>query len=403
MKSIFIFVSLLINCACFAQTRMIVVGDVKDAATNQPLAYATVGVKFFTDQAVSNAEGKFELSLPADAIHDTLVVSYVGYQKFEKAVRKLASVEHVLLTEHATVLDEVTIVHRQLDLRQVDRGMKLIRGTLYAAETEVSNANYHDFLSWLEDYNKTELRKKYDFNLDAYPKSVKEFYNLYHKPSTGKKSRKDTVQRFDNSPAVNITYEAAVEYCKWLTERYNESPRKKKFKKVKFRLPTLNEWQIAALGDPKFQSWNLEENMVETMITKDSSVVVKGDKKMISVNDRVWYPWYRAYWYRDKVNNMHGCYLGNFRIEPSDAYHCPAKNPAYDGFAMMSHIASYFPNYMGLFDVVGNVAEMIDEKGKACGGSWNDRPVDSTIHSVKTYNGPDETVGFRLFMDVLEK
>ena len=57
---------------------------------------------------------------------------------------------------------------------------------------------------------------------------------------------------------------------------------------------------------------------------------------------------------------------------------------------------------MGLYDAVGNVAEMIDEKGKACGGSWNDPSEKSTIHSVKEFNGADETVGFRVFMEVIE-
>jgi hypothetical protein len=58
---------------------------------------------------------------------------------------------------------------------------------------------------------------------------------------------------------------------------------------------------------------------------------------------------------------------------------------------------------MGLSDVVGNVAEMIDEKGKACGGSWNDSPRESTIRSVKSYVKANDTVGFRLFMEVIEE
>ena len=57
---------------------------------------------------------------------------------------------------------------------------------------------------------------------------------------------------------------------------------------------------------------------------------------------------------------------------------------------------------MGFYDVVGNVAEMIDEKGKAFGGSWNDHPANATIHSVKSYTKPDATVGFRIFMGVIE-
>ena len=68
----------------------------------------------------------------------------------------------------------------------------------------------------------------------------------------------------------------------------------------------------------------------------------------------------------------------------------------------MARTKSYFPNDIGLYDVVGNVAEMVDEKGKACGGSWNDIPEASTIRSVKIYRKPNDTIGFRVFMEVIE-
>ena len=406
---------ILIAGGAFAQTRLIIAGDVKDSGTKEPLAYATVGVKNFVDQTVSDAEGKFELSIPAAAHRDTLVITYVGYERFEKSMAQLASVEHVLLKESATMLDEVRIVHRQLDMRQIDQNARIIRGNLYALHTEVTNAEYNDFLAWLEDYNKTDQRKLYEFNLDSYQKSVRDFYRRYHKPSaekTSKKaskkdSKKDSVVRYDNYPAVNITYEGAVEYCKWLTERYNESPKKKKFRKVIFRLPTLKEWQIAALGYDKFQSWNLLDNTVEVIVQKDSTAMAtnatKGERRMIKVDDKIWYPWYWVYFYRNKPYNSRGCFLGNFKVEHEVEFHCPANAPAFDGFTMMSHVHAYFPNNIGLFDIVGNVAEMIDEKGKACGGSWNDLAENSTIQSVKTYKGPDETVGFRVFMEVIEK
>ena len=68
----------------------------------------------------------------------------------------------------------------------------------------------------------------------------------------------------------------------------------------------------------------------------------------------------------------------------------------------MARTATYFPNNIGLYDVIGNVAEMIDDKGKACGGSWDDLPLESTIHSVKSYSDSDATIGFRVFMEVVE-
>ena len=52
--------------------------------------------------------------------------------------------------------------------------------------------------------------------------------------------------------------------------------------------------------------------------------------------------------------------------------------------------------------MVGNVAEMISEKGKACGGSWNNLPEESTIVSINSYSGTSGSVGFRVFMEVIK-
>jgi formylglycine-generating enzyme required for sulfatase activity len=383
---------------------MILVGDVHDAATNAPLAYATIGIKGRAAETVSGPDGKFELSVPTQWHNDTLQVTYIGYNKFEKAILKFSTVEHILLTEAATMLDEVTVVHRPLDLREVDRNVRIIRGNLYAMAGEVTNAEYHTFLAALDDYNKKDQRAKFDFDLSRYDKSVQDFYSRYHKPVKElKKSRRDTLNGYSHYPAVNISHEAATEYCKWLTDQYNNNAKNKKFKKVQFRLPTLKEWQIAALGYDKFQSWNILENTVEVMITQDPKALdmLKGEKKTMKVDETFLYPWYFAYHFRNNPQNSRNCFLGNFRVD--DAIPCPANARGFDGWTMMGRVASYFPNNIGLFDVVGNVAEMIDEKGKACGGSWKDLPAQSTMQSVKDYNGPDETVGFRVFMDVIEK
>lgn len=192
--------------------------------------------------------------------------------------------------------------------------------------------------------------------------------------------------------------------AKWLTEQYNTNPGKKKFRKVKFRLPTLNEWQVAALGYDKFQSWDLAAIKVEVIVPEDSSAEFgKGKKVMIAADkSEILYPWWNAYNYRNKPYNAKGCYLGNFNV-PESYPHCEIALPGLDGWKRAASVGTYFPNKMGLSDVVGNVAEMIDENGKACGGSWNDLPEASTIHSVKSYKRPDATIGFRIFMEVVEQ
>jgi len=404
MKSLLTLVFVLSASMCYSQVKLTIKGDVKDIRTGEPLAYATIGVKERTTQTLSNADGSFELIIAEGAHSDTLIVSYIGYETFEKRVSQLASFEHILLREYATVLDEVVINDFKFDPRALDRIMRPIRGNIYAMDSETTNLEYNQFLLSLEG----DDRKKYGFDLTGYKKSVREFYQRYHQLSKGKPShrqikKRDTtaIENHNDYPAVNISHEGAIEYCKWLTEEYNSSPKKKKFKKVIFRLPTLDEWQIAALGDPKFQSWKLLDNTVEVIMAKDTSDMFKGPRKPMKIDDSILYPWYRVYFMRSRVYNQFGCYLGNFNIKVDRK--CPSRALAYDGFTMTSFVRAYFPNDLGLFDVVGNVAEMIDVDGKACGGSWNDLPEKSTIQSVKNYTGPDETVGFRVFMEVIEK
>jgi hypothetical protein len=412
------FIALLLTLAgffAFAQDRMVLTGKVLDSKTQEPLSYATIGVKGHVDETFTNSFGNFTFHIPISYLNDTLTVRYIGYHGFEKKISELQSVEMVYLEEAYTLLKEVVVAHRKLSLRDIDKSVRVIRGNLYAMETEVTNGDFNLFLDYLEDYNQTDTRAKCDYILDGYSDSEKEFFRRYtgelmplpdsdtlNKSTAIVGPRMRVVKDYGEYPAVNVSFEAAVRYCEWLTDQYN-SGKKKRFKKVKFRLPTLDEWQIAALGYARFQSWKLTENQVEVVIPEKDSVIElsRGKKKVVPVDKDILYPWYGAYNYRKKPSNHFHCYLGNFRVE-SVHKPCPANARAFDGFIAMGFCGAYFPNNMGLYDVVGNVAEMIDDKGKACGGSWNDWPSESTIHSVKNYSRPDATIGFRVFMEVVE-
>jgi CarboxypepD_reg-like domain/Sulfatase-modifying factor enzyme 1 len=397
---------LLLSCSCFAQTHLVITGNVFDAKTKEPLPFATIGVKGKVAATISKSNGRFELLVPTTYVDDTLTVTYLGYTPFLKKISTLQPVENIYLEESYTLLEEVVVTHAKLNLRNVDKDLRPIRGNLYAMETEVTNIQYNLFLSSLEEQNQRELRKKRDYHLSGYDKATQAFFKKYVSQFRERGEGKDSIKgphHWNDYPAVNVSHEGAQQYCTWLTEMYNTYTGKKKYKKVKFRLPTLQEWQIAALGNVKFQTWNLEENMVDVIISDDSLSMAprKGVRKSIRVGKDVLFPWYGSYYYRRNPRNHMGCFLGNFKVTFVETP-CPAKNPAYDGWIMMAQTASYFPNDFGLYDVVGNVAEMIDENGKACGGSWDDAPSESTIHSVKTYSRPDATIGFRVFMEVVE-
>lgn len=269
-----------------------------------------------------------------------------------------------------------------LSPKNLEKGMKKVSHRLYAAETEVTNAQYEAFLA--------DLLKNKDFEQISICKNTKTDWvsllpeNLQDLPDAQlfKHGHPDGA----NFPVQNISHEAAKRYCAWITAAYNASTDKKKFKKVIFRLPTEAEWMAAARG---------------------------------GLNE-VAYPWGGS-----SVQNAKGCYLGNFNsLKPCGD--CPGQTtPAValigtvempapsqqsrmydkdsnDGGFFPVEADSYYPNRFGLYAVSGNVAEMLDEAGMAKGGSWQDAPEQAQITASKRYPLPNPAVGFRVFMEVIE-
>lgn len=404
------FLIILSGSAAFGQSQLTVNGDVADAVTKEPVAYATISIKGSARGTVTDANGRFILSIPRIEVSDTLVVSHIGYSNFEAPLPKFEFGQTIYLEESYTLLDVVTISRAMINVKGIEKDLRRVSDGLYAMETEVTNGEYNLFLASLEENGRADLFRKCNYDLSGYNPSEKSFFTQYVTQYKTRRTKKDSLttphigpHSWGDYPAINVTHAAALEYCKWLTDEYNRSMGKKKFKRVRFKLPSLEEWQIAALGYDKFNTWNVADVRVEVIISPDSLEILprKGQRKFIAVGSDVLYPWYGSYYYRRSPQNHRNCFLGNFKVEYVERP-CPANNPSYDGWSMMGRTASYFPNNIGLYDVVGNVAEMIEQPGKACGGSWDDVPSESTIHSVKTYTRPDATIGFRVFMEVLE-
>ncbi|MFN0174284.1 MAG: formylglycine-generating enzyme family protein [Saprospiraceae bacterium] len=275
--------------------------------------------------------------------------------------------------------------------KALEKNMKKFSDKLYAADTELSNGQYETFL--------TDLLRNKDFEQLERCKTTKtDWISLLPKELQSVPAKQLFKHGHPDDPELpvqNISHEAAQRYCAWVTQVYNASPEKKKFKKVLFRLPTEAEWITAARAGRK----------------------------------DVPYPW-GGY----TVQNSKGCYLGNYNtVEPCGD--CPDQiHPAVatagndiqvsnkipeksadknivnkalgslnDGGFFTVPVASYYPNDFGLYTMSGNVAEMLAEPGKAKGGSWQDEPSQGQITTVKMYNGPNPAVGFRVFMEVIEE
>jgi formylglycine-generating enzyme required for sulfatase activity len=169
---------------------------------------------------------------------------------------------------------------------------------------------------------------------------------------------------YQDYPVVNVSYEGTLLYCEWLTTQYNTYP-KRKFNKVQFRLPTEQEWIKAAQGG-------------------NASAV---------------YPWEG-----DQLKNKKGMYRCNFIRAAEDTMGVAGFNN--DNADITAPVKSYEPNTFGLYNMSGNVAEMLFEKGKTKGGSWLDSAEAMKIASngkFAQYSQPCPAIGFRVFMEVLEK
>jgi formylglycine-generating enzyme required for sulfatase activity len=247
-------------------------------------------------------------------------------------------------------------------LKNLENSFKKVTSRIYMAETEVTIQQYNYYLSYL-------LEQK-DFNALMIAKSEKVDW---------RKLLPDSLKNLDDKtlfphgfpeapryPAQNMSYEAAVSYCNWLTNFYNnEDAEKRKWKKVLFRLPTEEEWMTAARGQL--------------------------DKS------------YKYPWKYNTPQNPKGCFLSNFNCTNEDCATCKITDKiTKDGGLFTVQADAYFPNDFGLFGMIGNVAEMTATQGLAKGGSWEDIPSDCTIQSQKKYINPSPAIGFRILMEIIE-
>jgi formylglycine-generating enzyme required for sulfatase activity len=253
--------------------------------------------------------------------------------------------------------------------KNIDKNYVKVDSTLFCSKYEVTNVNYRDFLS---DLKKSGKNEEYTLMLpDTNGWKSKLAYNdpyveLYFRHPA-----------YQNYPVVNVSYEQAIKYCEWLSQKYNAQT-KKEFKKVVFRLPSINEWERAACGGSKetdypWGNYFLENYKGEAMcnyyqigdehITFDTTM----KKFVISSNS----------WVRD---------VGI--INESSGFIVP--------------VSSYFQNGIGIYNIAGNVSEMMNEKGIAKGGSWKSPGYDVRIKSEEFYTKSCNHIGFRVFMQVLE-
>ena len=239
----------------------------------------------------------------------------------------------------------------------VPPGTVKINETLYFDKGEVSNADWREFDQWARksfraatfmNWSSTPDTTVWRKDLAECEEEVKHYYRH---------------EKYSDRPVVGISYKQAVNFCDWRTKmamkELGEGRADKKVLpgSVNFRLPTPEEFELVAKAGlkEKFQKY--------------------ADKKGL------------------KRNHLHNIISDSI---PPPGY---VGEPNPDA-TITAPAVSYYPNEYGVYNLIGNVAEMTSEKGIAKGGSWNDRSKDVTVEKDFTYDGPASWLGFRCVCEV---
>lgn len=165
-------------------------------------------------------------------------------------------------------------------------------------------------------------------------------------------------------PVVGVSYQQALLFCEMMTDIFNSKilVDNAELEEVVFRLPTEKEWEAAARAGHPFAV----------------------------------YPWKEESIRHQKTGQL----LANF--VRSDGDYMGVAGQLNDGLDVTAPIESYWPNELGLYNMAGNVAEMIAEKGIAKGGGWIHGASNLRIDSAAQYNKPECWLGFRYVMEVVK-
>ena len=199
---------------------------------------------------------------------------------------------------------------------------------------EVSNGEYYDFLNAIKtDPDALRTAQVYDSKWNDVLDSPTPFVNYYF-----------SHESYRNYPVVNVSYEGALAYCKYLSTKLSEE----QGKKITVKLPTTEEWLFAASG---------------------------GNVEM------------QFGWGKTEMMNKDGYAYANFRLNntPSNSITTP--------------VDAYIPNAFQLYNCSGNVSEMLAEKGKAIGGNWTTGLENIQLsESLIEYSEANPTIGFRVML-----
>lgn len=243
--------------------------------------------------------------------------------------------------------------------------------SLFMSDHEVTNREYLEFMHSLAIQNraaelKAAMPDTAGWNLSGTYLNPYVNYYLRH-------------PAYADYPVVNISAEGANLYCIWLGEKLSAQYENERFKAM--RLPTVHEWMYAATGglENAVYSWG-------TPYVRNGSGEIQGN--FLVLGDE-------SITYTDS----------NYQLVPGANSYGIAGNLS-DYADVTAPSKSYKPNAYGLYNMSGNVAELVQNfiphdssitinNFAAMGGSWRSPGYDVRITSKSSFTKANPTVGFR--------
>lgn len=172
-KNVFLFLLLAVPFLGSAQD-ITISAKVVDKETNQPLEYASVGLKSTAIGTISNHLGEFDFHMPAEYRNEVMVVSMMGYRNFEAPVWSMTGEFQVIKLEKSPIVLQEIVVSDTLTGHDIlDIALSRIEKN-YPMEPFLLDGFYRDvkkvggtYISLLEaavriyDDNYSEPRNKY--------------------------------------------------------------------------------------------------------------------------------------------------------------------------------------------------------------------------------------------------
>ncbi|MDR2168575.1 MAG: SUMF1/EgtB/PvdO family nonheme iron enzyme [Planctomycetaceae bacterium] len=173
-----------------------------------------------------------------------------------------------------------------------------------------------------------------------------------------------------NQPVIRINWNRAAAFCEWLSVKTGK----------KFRLPTETEWEWACRAGTSTPMWYGD---LKTDFGKFENLADRQTKKFV----------------------VRGVNPQPIHNPPDIEAFIPRADAVDDGNMIQQDVGSYEPNFWGLYDMHGSVAEWTssdysttDLRKVVRGGSWRDRPKWSRSGLRRPYEQwqPVFNVGFRV-------